>query len=225
LNQSARDEPGPLPNLNSDEISPEGRSPAQHAQDEARRGKKEAWPGEELQGGRTSWAEQAGAVLKLLMQMFSISIETYGWTISLVSLLIAFNGVDSFSSPYHGTRFHDGTRVGTLTKGGNRNGVFALRKMQPSRAPFHVMQSQVDIDGKSKQVLLENTMTEVLQSVGLYPAGRSDVKNRIICENENKSLRIEAWGGDNSETIDQDNDKMLFLWLPGLDGTSMTGHP
>eukprot|EP00291_Cryptomonas_curvata_P014610 CAMPEP_0172155122 /NCGR_PEP_ID=MMETSP1050-20130122/2442_1 /TAXON_ID=233186 /ORGANISM="Cryptomonas curvata, Strain CCAP979/52" /LENGTH=148 /DNA_ID=CAMNT_0012823969 /DNA_START=224 /DNA_END=667 /DNA_ORIENTATION=+ len=68
-------------------------------------------------------------------------------------------------------------------------------------------------------------MTGLLQSVGLYPAGKNDVKNRVIFENENSSLRIEAWGGDNSEAEEQDNEKLLFLWLPGLDGTSKTASP
>ena len=152
--------------------------------------------------------------------MFSVSLQTYVWTISSVSLLIDFNGVDSFQAPCHGTGFFDRTRVGI--QGANRD--FEFRKPERTRAPLHILRSRVNNDENNKQVLLENTMTGLLQSVGLYPAGKNDVKNRVVFENANSSLRIEAWGGDNSETDDQNNEKLLFLWLPGLDGTSKTGR-
>ncbi len=154
------------------------------------------------------------------MEMCLVSLRTYFWTISLVSLLIAFNGVNSFNAPCHGTGIFDRTRVGIQSA--NRRD-FAFRKTERTSAPFHILRSQLNNDENKKQILLENTMTGLLQSVGLYPSGKDVNKNRVVFENENSSLRIEAWGGDNSDTEDQDNDKILFLWLPGLDGTSKTG--
>ncbi len=155
------------------------------------------------------------------MLTFPVSLQTYVWTISLVSLLVDFNEVDSFNAPCIGNWFYD--RKNVRIQGANRNRNFMFRKEERTRAPFHILRSRVNNDESDKQELLENTMTGLLQSVGLYPAGKNDVKNRVVFENENSSLRIEAWGGDVSETVDQDNEKLLFLWLPGLDGTSKTG--
>jgi hypothetical protein len=152
--------------------------------------------------------------------MFSVSLRTYVWSISLLSLLLAFQGVYTFNAVYHGTRFHN---KATLIQGVNR--ISTIRKLERTRAPFHFLRSQLNDDENSKQILLDKTMTAVLQSVGLYPAGRNDAKSRVVFENEqNSSLRIEAWGDDESETLEQDDNKTLFLWLPGLDGTSKTGE-
>ena len=81
--------------------------------------------------------------------------------------------------------------------------------------------SRLSANENDRLLLMKATVPAVLQSVGLYRS--AEMENKVLFENEGDSLRIESWGGDSSDNGPRD-DRTLLLWLPGLDGTSLTGE-
>jgi hypothetical protein len=129
-------------------------------------------------------------------------------------VLILFNSSSSFLTPWKVSQISPSilsTRSNSLTK---------VRNEKPW---LSLLRSQLSASDVERQSAMKRTMSPILQNVGLFPNGRADFKNFVVAENDAGSLRIESWGDDLSQNQNASDDRTLFLWLPGLDGTSYTG--
>ena len=67
----------------------------------------------------------------------------------------------------------------------------------------------------------QNKLIDVLRET---MRDKGSANDRVEDQNSNGTLRIEKWSGDTSLASPSDSDnRTLFLWLPGLDGTAVSG--
>lgn len=122
----------------------------------------------------------------------------------------------AFLTPCRETLFQPRNEFSSFRGSGTCN----FRFEKPS---FSLIRSQVSANDAERQILMKTSMPAILQSVGLFPSGSTDVMDTVVFENAQSSLRIESWGGDVSYKRNVSDDRTVLLWLPGLDGTSLTG--